>query len=215
MCPYLPLWTVHKPWPTETAVFYRNALECLSTQPEFPEKLRTYSHALYILGYEPVGDIRRTRGLTSLSRERSNHVHGRTGANFSSSMPIGAGDLDTARVNQIASAVVKHTFSPWEVPTEEQLTELRRLFCNSEPNDWRYFQDNLPYLNYYVSAASQAFRFLGSLSAHQRKALRHIVVHENRKSVAYPECHAQGLMPYLDTLGKLHIERKVDMWNTV
>jgi hypothetical protein len=41
------------------------------------------------------------------------------------------------------------------------------------------------------------------------------VFHEDRKSFASPECHMQGLMPYLQSMGSLGIERRVDLWTSV
>jgi hypothetical protein len=193
----------------------QHALECLSTLPEFPERLRTYNHALYILGYEWVGDVRRAWATAMLSRDRAENARLRAGTLFSPGTTLETEDLESSRVNHIASAVVTHTFLPWNLPTEKQLTELRRLFSCSEPGGWRYFNKKMPDLKYHLSAASQAIRFLSNLPDHQQKALRHIIVHEDRKSVAFPECHAQGLVPYLENLDRLRIERRADMWKTM
>ncbi|KAI8718249.1 hypothetical protein NCS52_00603100 [Fusarium sp. LHS14.1] len=65
------------------------------------------------------------------------------------------------------------------------------------------------------SAAAVAIRFLNSLPARKRLHLRKVVLHENRVSVAHPERHARGLIPFCRENHRLRIERRVDVLSTI
>ena len=45
--------------------------------------------------------------------------------------------------------------------------------------------------------------------------MRKIVLHEDRRSVAHPECHVLGLIPFCVQNPQLHIERRVNMWRVL
>ncbi|KAL7929717.1 hypothetical protein V8C35DRAFT_314625 [Trichoderma chlorosporum] len=68
---------------------------------------------------------------------------------------------------------------------------------------------------YRYSAASLSIRFLSRLPASLRACLRKIRLNEDAVSVAYPECHAQGLIEYCKENPKLRIERRLDLWRNV
>lgn len=70
-------------------------------------------------------------------------------------------------------------------------------------------------LTYYVSATSLAIGFLHGSSDKQRQHVRHLIINEDKKSVALPECHAFGLVPYLQELPKLCVDRHVDIMNNM
>jgi len=65
------------------------------------------------------------------------------------------------------------------------------------------------------SAAAAAAHFLSSLSPTNRQHTRKIVVHEDHFSVARPECHAQGLVPFCQENPALRIERQANLWKTI
>jgi len=62
------------------------------------------------------------------------------------------------------------------------------------------------------SAAAVAIRYMKSLRPEARKKLRRIVLDEDDASIAWPECHAQGLIPFCQENGQLRIDRRIDMW---
>ncbi|KAI4614567.1 hypothetical protein J4E83_007221 [Alternaria metachromatica] len=62
------------------------------------------------------------------------------------------------------------------------------------------------------SAASLAIHFLSHVSREARLEMRKVVLHEDRKSVAWPESHARGLVQFCQENKKLRIERRVDLW---
>jgi hypothetical protein len=97
----------------------------------------------------------------------------------------------------------------------QQLTEPEDLLAPPNPEAWKYTTPILTGKRFYVFAALQAIRFLDSLQCHQRSSLRHIIIHENKKSVALPKCHLHALVPCLERLKDLHIERPIDLWNIV
>ncbi|KAL6406788.1 hypothetical protein AUP68_09594 [Ilyonectria robusta] len=70
-------------------------------------------------------------------------------------------------------------------------------------------------LQYRYSAAAVAICFLDSLPASMRPGIRNIVLHEDRRAIAFPESHARGLIPFCKENRLLRIERRVDLWRTI
>lgn len=66
-----------------------------------------------------------------------------------------------------------------------------------------------------VSAASVAVHFMANLPTATRSHIRSIVLLEDRAAVAWPQCHAQGLIPYCQENSNLRIERRVSLWRAV
>ncbi|KAK7414564.1 hypothetical protein QQX98_006591 [Neonectria punicea] len=98
---------------------------------------------------------------------------------------------------------------PWAFPTKAHLHRMVRELGNCE---------SLQPLNgrqYRFTAASITIRFLDSISANARLRIRNIVVQEDRRAGAYPECHAQGLIPFCQENKFLRIERRVNLWRTI
>ena len=116
---------------------------------------------------------------------------------------------------KIGSTIIGLQWLPWVVPTEVQLFKLRGVFESPNPLAWCKFEKGLSSLRYYESAASQAIQLLNTLDASCRIALRRLIIHEDHKSAAMPECYAQGLSKRLHQLPNLVIEYRVDMWNNV
>ncbi|KAH7304766.1 hypothetical protein B0I35DRAFT_484324 [Stachybotrys elegans] len=92
-----------------------------------------------------------------------------------------------------------HTTEHWE----------RRQFLDADGQPW--YTDG----KYRFSAASAAIAFLSRFPSHLRTHLRRIYLDENAVSVAYPETHALGFIPYCQENPRLRIKRRVDMWRTV
>jgi hypothetical protein len=107
--------------------------------------------------------------------------------------------------------------TPWRVPTKKdvynmadilgttlrllKLAARRGLFWSPDDSSkWRF------------SAASIAIHFLQSLPLATRTQIGEILLLEDRDSVAYPECHAQGLIPFCQENPMLRIERSVSLW---
>ena len=70
-------------------------------------------------------------------------------------------------------------------------------------------------LTLHSSAAAVAVRFFKSLSQSMCLEIRKFVLHEDRRSVAYPECHVLGLIPFCVQNPLLHIERRVSIWRVL
>ena len=68
---------------------------------------------------------------------------------------------------------------------------------------------------YQFSAASVALSFLDSMSRFAQLQIRKIVIHEENRAVAWPQCHAQGFIPFCQRNPKLRIERRVDLWKAI
>jgi hypothetical protein len=107
----------------------------------------------------------------------------------------------------------------WDMPTVNQLEVLREkfdpLWSRSNHSRSNPDLDIDPYIKYRFSAAAVAIGFLGSLPAATRMQVQHVLLDEDFKSSARPECHAIGLVPFCLENPRLRIVRRVDLWRTV
>jgi len=60
-----------------------------------------------------------------------------------------------------------------------------------------------------------AVHFLQSVPSVNRCQMRRIVLLEDHVYVAFPECHAQGLIPFCRKNTSLRVERRVSLWRNV
>lgn len=98
---------------------------------------------------------------------------------------------------------------PWLIPEDDdEITCRRRLLYRDfvGPRDTGF--------NYRFSAASACIRFLRSVPD-ARTALRQAVLEEDRPSVPFAECHAQGLLSFFRENPKLHVTRRANLWRNV
>ncbi|KAF2113297.1 hypothetical protein BDV96DRAFT_648264 [Lophiotrema nucula] len=106
-------------------------------------------------------------------------------------------------------AVLAHTNPrPWIIPQLDYLNEL------VERLQFEYKGSHFPNVKYSYSAACAAVRFLESIHDSNHPHLRHIVLLEDRESIANPWSHARGLIPYCRQNEALRIERVVNLWRT-
>ncbi|KAK4201159.1 hypothetical protein QBC40DRAFT_278634 [Triangularia verruculosa] len=106
---------------------------------------------------------------------------------------------------------------PWSIPTEDELDTIgARLPTRKQkaPAALRNMWQDHPG-RFRFSAAAAAIHFLSSLPAATRKYMRTIRLCEDRVSVAHPECHIRGLVPYCLENPALRIERRADLWNNL
>jgi len=106
--------------------------------------------------------------------------------------------------------VINLSQTPWTQPPETYLNDMCRIMLSSAESA-EYCEKVL----YRLSAATVAISFLESLSIDRRRHLRKIVLHEDRVSTSWPECHARGLIPWCLENPRLHIERRVNLWRNV
>ncbi|KAK2013559.1 hypothetical protein LZ32DRAFT_254265 [Colletotrichum eremochloae] len=111
--------------------------------------------------------------------------------------------------------------SPWSIPTLQELEEMLSSL-KTEPQiriegmfNYSHQCYEVNQLKYRYSAAAVAIRFLESLSKDSRSSIKRIVLNEDRKAVAFAECHGLGLIPYCQENPWLRVERRVSMWRTV
>ena len=106
---------------------------------------------------------------------------------------------------------------PWKIPTEEDIIAMKHVLGpENRVDDVKW--NELRYLDrfkYRFSAASVAISFLESLSLVAQLQIRKIVLHEKNRAVAWPQCHAQGFIPFCQRNPKLRIERRVDLWKAI
>ncbi|KAI8949874.1 hypothetical protein F4801DRAFT_382009 [Xylaria longipes] len=106
---------------------------------------------------------------------------------------------------------IQSMHKPWAIPTEDEINHAIRKFYKSR------WQNNTTRIGMMCpfSAASVAIKFLHDTPISTRKYIRKIVIHEDRGSVACPESHAKGLIPFCVENPLLRIERRLDLWRTV
>ncbi|KAI1198216.1 hypothetical protein F5X97DRAFT_299722 [Nemania serpens] len=105
---------------------------------------------------------------------------------------------------------IQSTLVPWAIPTERELSNTIR---KSRKSTWQ--THTVIGKKCYFSAAAVAIKFLHETAVSTRRHLRKIVIHEDHVSVAHPECHAKGLIPFCLENPSLRIERRLDLWHTV
>jgi hypothetical protein len=84
-------------------------------------------------------------------------------------------------------------------------------FAGGEPHPSSFWEGT----KFRFSASSVAIQYLNALPVTDRNRFRNIILLEDRVAVAWPECHAQGLIPFCQANPLLHIERRVSLWRTV
>ncbi|KAK4448824.1 hypothetical protein QBC34DRAFT_102927 [Podospora aff. communis PSN243] len=78
-----------------------------------------------------------------------------------------------------------------------------KSFWDADPGKFRF------------SAAAAAIHFLSSTSANTRRQIRRVVLDEDRRAVASPECHIQGLVPFCLENPLMTVERRVNLWRNI
>ncbi|KAI4614484.1 hypothetical protein J4E83_007138 [Alternaria metachromatica] len=116
-------------------------------------------------------------------------------------------DVNIGRFGDRVHEILSLDDSPWNTPDSNEIA-----------NMWRVLDDEPMFLEIWertkhrFSAAATAIRFLSSLPKSTRCRIRRVLLDEDRVSVAWPECHAQGLIPFCQENGALRVERRVDLW---
>lgn len=122
--------------------------------------------------------------------------------------------------------VARCELTTWSFPSDGHLSSLQtwvRVFgawVQTLSGEGLSAGGGMPYritdrFNYRFSAASTAINFLQSLPVKGRMQLRSIVLNEDRESIALPESHGQGLIPFCKENAALRIERRVDLWRNI
>ena len=65
------------------------------------------------------------------------------------------------------------------------------------------------------SAATAAIHWLRSIPLELRLQLRDLLLLEDHESVAHPECHGLGFIPFCVENSRLHVERRVSQWRSI
>ncbi|KAB5580332.1 hypothetical protein GE09DRAFT_1255099 [Coniochaeta sp. 2T2.1] len=112
---------------------------------------------------------------------------------------------------------------PWQAPTASQADSLGAKLAGTDSIDrpveltthWYRcdVQQSRGSMSRF-SAAAAAINFLESIPD-SRAQFRNIVLHEDRISVAFPQCHVRGLVPFCHENPDLRIERRVSLWRNI
>ncbi|KAJ4269461.1 hypothetical protein NW762_001121 [Fusarium torreyae] len=115
-------------------------------------------------------------------------------------------------------------YEPWDIPSWTELESMGKRFRDhrlwSKVQGWETERfPRRPFDAYRskfrFSAAAVAIRFLKYLSINKRMCIRKIVIREDRIAVGHPECHAQGLIPFLRENPRLRIEVRVSLLTNI
>ena len=105
----------------------------------------------------------------------------------------------------------------WKIPTALELDALAKQVFITESDIWtreNYRSAQAENGMCRFSAAAAAIHFLSSIPS-SRRHIREIILDEDRESVAHPECHARGLIPFCQENPHLRIERRVSLWRNL
>lgn len=108
---------------------------------------------------------------------------------------------------EVANELASLNLLPWSIPSETQVAEISRIlktYYDATSFDTHH--------EYRLSAAAVAIRFFKITPYNTRLQIRNVIVNEDRISIANPECHAVGLIPFCLENPWLHIERRVSLW---
>ena len=206
--------------------FQSHMIELLSTSTDFPEALvnfyekeyATASERDYAAGLLDVNDHpdlpEEERAKRQREREYRKEHYGKEGR-------------DKASI--LRRTLFMPSPDPWMIPTNSELAQMNMkagLSATSLDDAGVYgggVRDGdrdikgLPWrrIRWRFSAAAAAIRFFKSISQATCSGIRKVVLHEARLSVARPESHALGLIPFCVQNPLLHIERRVNVWSTL
>ncbi|CAE7020516.1 hypothetical protein PTNB73_10163 [Pyrenophora teres f. teres] len=96
---------------------------------------------------------------------------------------------------------------PWNPPTNWDFADLERIVPET-PGYWEKEK-------YRLSAACLAIEFLARLSDRNIRSVRKIHLDEDHPSIAWPECHARGLIPFAKGYPDMSIVRNVSLWRNI
>ncbi|KAL8885505.1 MAG: hypothetical protein Q9215_006645 [Flavoplaca cf. flavocitrina] len=139
------------------------------------------------------------------------------------------GKIGRDKASMVRRALSMPSPDPWMIPTDSELAQMNMKagLSGTSLDDAGVYVDGygdgdrdvktLPWkrIRWRFSAAAAAIRFFKSISQATCSGIRKVVLHENRLSVARPESHALGLIPFCVQNPQLHIERRVNVWSTL
>ena len=121
----------------------------------------------------------------------------------------------------LRSTSLLSTPEPWTIPSDDEFAQMDTILGQSlygvqsptfdpspDPNCWER-------IRWRFSAAAVAVHFFKSISQSTCLGIRNVVLHEDQHSVAHPECHVLGLIPFCLQNPRLNIERRVNMWRNI
>ena len=114
------------------------------------------------------------------------------------------------------SAMLLNKWHPWMIPSEEELSKIDSIlgtpFCGDDCACKGKFWEQI---RWRFSAAAVALRFFGSMSPYPLSTIRTVILNEDKQSIADPESHMVGLVPFCIQNPYMHIERRVNMWSNL
>ena len=115
----------------------------------------------------------------------------------------------------VRSSLFLTTTEPWIIPSESLVLEMRKLIRGRPVNAEFEPKGFWKRIKWRFSAASASIRFLNSIPNNVRLQIRKMSLNEDHPSIANPECHMLGLIPFCLQNPQMFVERRVDLWRTV
>ena len=174
--------------------FQNDMLELVSKDSQFAEALAKFNNA-YVRSMDDYED------LPIDERPTEDDIASMNKACFNSSQQEWH-----ERAEKVRNGVLLSGPEAWVIPSEDQISEFETKHgtggkdLRSERVEWRF------------SAAAAAIHFLENLSLDTLLGIGRIVLHEDRPSLALPESHAQGLIPFCQQNPNIRVERRINMW---
>lgn len=117
----------------------------------------------------------------------------------------------SARTDMVAVAELSPV--PWAIPSSNEIARLSEINLPNFP--YATFDRPHDRMHFCFSAAALAIDFLKRLHSPVRLQIRGITLVDKHTSVAEPQCHAMGLIPFAIENPSLRIARRVDVWSNI
>ncbi|CAH0058656.1 unnamed protein product [Clonostachys solani] len=124
---------------------------------------------------------------------------------------------------QRVEKLIGFEINPWDIPLEYELDDdilegAAWVELPTHPGKRYYHYEvcrNIDNGKYRFSAAATAIYFLRRIMPETRCLVRNIMIDEDYRSVAFPECHALGLIPFCQENPFLRIIRRGSLWGNI
>ncbi|KAI4118026.1 MAG: hypothetical protein LQ345_001826 [Seirophora villosa] len=191
----------------------RHMIELLSRDTEFPEALASFND--YLVRHPPYDPNLHVFEEVWDAEERARCKK----AYLEEQQQYGR-----EKSSLLRSGLLQSGPEAWHIPSEDELTEIHKSMGLSY-REYAQARLDLPQssssaaeseawerVHWRFSAAAAAIYFFKSVSQSTCLGVRKVVLHEERRSVAHPESHVLGLIPFCLQNPQLHIERRVNIW---
>ncbi|VUC29268.1 unnamed protein product [Clonostachys rosea] len=119
---------------------------------------------------------------------------------------------------QSIEELVSFEINPWDIPLECEFDDILKDAAWVDPDKRAYAYERCLRIDngkYRFSAAATAIYFLHRIIPETRCLIQNILIYEDYRSVAFPECHALGLIPFCQENPSLRIIQRASLWGNI